>query len=119
MEAMINMERLRGQSDVSRIAWTRQKKGFKNDRDLVQGDLVYYQMKEGKLSGTWVMGMIDQVVRSRDGMIRRVVVKYRNFKENFDRGTDRTPRRFLSSKSDQLVKTRVLEVLEQAVEFGS
>ena len=58
-----------------------QKKGFKNDRDLVQGDLVYYQKKEGKLSGTWVMGMIDQVVRSRDGMIRRVVVKYRNFKK--------------------------------------
>ena len=39
--------------------------------------------------------MIDQVVRSRDGMIRRVVVKYRNSKENFYRGTDRSPRKLI------------------------
>ena len=52
-----------------------QKTGFKNSRDLQVGDLIYFQKKESKLSSPWIMGKIDQVMRGRDGVIRRVVVK--------------------------------------------
>jgi hypothetical protein len=41
------------------------------------------------------MGKIDQVMRGRDGVIRRVVVKYRNSTEEFGRPTDRSTRRLI------------------------
>ena len=72
-----------------------QKKGFKNERDLVQGDLVYFQRSEGALAGPWMIGRVDQLVRSRDGLIRRILVKYRNNKENFDRITERSARKLI------------------------
>ena len=71
------------------------KKGFKNSRDLAKNDIVYFQKEEGALSSPWSMGVIEQIVRGRDGVIRRVVVKYRNFKEDFDRFTDRSVRRLI------------------------
>ena len=41
------------------------------------------------------MGVIDQVVRGRDGIIRRVIVRFRNFKEDFDRFTDRSAKKLI------------------------
>ena len=38
---------------------------------------------------------MDQVVRGRDGVIRKVVVKYRNSNEEFDRLTDRSSRKLI------------------------
>ena len=72
-----------------------QKTGFKNSRDLQVDDLVYFQKKESELSSPWTMGKIDQIIRGRDGIIRRVVVKYRNAKEEFDRVTDRSARKLI------------------------
>ena len=72
-----------------------QKQGFKNDRDLVPGDIVYLQKTESALSSAWILGKVDQVVRSRDGLIRRVIVKYRNSKEDFDRVTERSARKLI------------------------
>ena len=69
-----------------------QKQGFRNDRDLVPGDIVYFQKSESALSSAWTLGRVDQVVRSRDGLIRRVIVKYRNSNEEFDRVTERSAR---------------------------
>ena len=77
-----------------------QKQGFKNDRDLAPGDLVYYQKSEGALAGVWMMGRVDQLVRSRDGLIRRVIVKYRNHKEDFDRVTERSARKLIKIWSE-------------------
>ena len=71
------------------------KSHFKNSRDLAPDDIVYYQKDESALSSPWIMGIIDQVVRGRDGIIRRVIVRYRNFKEDFDRFTDRSVRRLI------------------------
>ena len=51
------------------------KKGFKNSRDLAKNDIFYFQKEEGALSSPWSMGVIEQIVRGRDGVIRRVVVK--------------------------------------------
>ena len=69
-----------------------QKKNFKNDRDLQVDDLVYYQKKEGHLDSVWVLGKIDSINRGRDGVIRKVFVKYFNSKENFPRITERSAR---------------------------
>ena len=72
-----------------------QKTGFKNSRDLKPDDIVYFQKKESELTSPWSVGTVDQVVRGRDGVIRKVVVKYRNSNEEFDRLTDRSSRKLI------------------------
>ena len=70
-----------------------QPKWYDSSKDLEEGDLVYFQKKEGKLDTPWTIGMVEQVVRSeRDQTIRKIVVKYRNPGENFPRLTDRSIR---------------------------
>ena len=88
------------------------KKDFKNDRDLEIGDLVYYQKKESELSSPWVIGKVDQVVRGRDGIIRKVIVKYINAKENFPRLTERSARKLIRiwSADDPDLLTDLMEV---------
>ena len=93
-----------GEIDVKYAAWYKlwcdvyvpklmcQKDGFRTDRDLQVNDLVYYQKKDGGLGSAWVMGSVDQVVRGRDGVIRKVVVRYQNSKEEFTRVTERSAR---------------------------
>ena len=57
---------------------------------------MYFQKKDGKLEIRWVIGRVDQVVRSeRDGKIRRVIVRYQNEKESFGRTTDRSVRKLV------------------------
>ena len=66
-------------------------KWYDSSQDLEKDDLVYFQKEDKELGNPWLVGMVEQVVRSdRDGIIRRVVVKYRNKDENHDRFTDRT-----------------------------
>ena len=70
-----------------------QPKWYDSSKDLEEGDLVYFQKKEGKLDTPWTIGMVEQVVRSeRDQTIRKIVVKYQNPGENFPRLTDRSIR---------------------------
>ena len=72
-----------------------QKRGFKNDRDLAIDDLVYYKKKDSELGSPWVMGRVDQIIRGRDGIIRRAVIKYRNASENIHRETERSVRKLI------------------------
>ena len=72
-----------------------QKESFKNSRDLQVDDLVYFQKEESKLSSPWIMGKVDQIIRSRDGVIRRAILKYRNSTEDEDRVTDRSVRKII------------------------
>ena len=67
-------------------------KWFKTDSDLKVGDLVWFIKEESKLSNDYTMGMVEQVNTGKDGLIRRVVVKYYNDKENHPRFTDRSAR---------------------------
>ena len=67
-------------------------KWYKSDTDLKVGDLVWFIKEESKLSNDFTMGMVEQVNTGKDGLIRRVVVKYYNNKENFPRFTDRAAR---------------------------
>ena len=66
-----------------------QPKWWKQDRDLKEGDIVFFQKKESELDTCWTLGTIDQLVKGRDGLARRAIVKYQNFKEDFHRLTDR------------------------------
>ena len=69
-----------------------QPKWFKNDRDLTIGDCVYFRKRDGKLEGPWQLGLIVDVTRSMDKVIRRVEIRYQNAGEDFPRTTDRSVR---------------------------
>ena len=57
------------------------------------GDVVYFKKEEGKkIASPWSLGLIDSVERGKDGVVRRVNVKYSNPNENVHRFTDRCVR---------------------------
>ena len=55
-------------------------------------DIVYFKKEESELSSTWTVGKVAEIVKSRDGLVRRAQVQYQNFEENFPRFTDRAAR---------------------------
>ena len=67
-------------------------KWFKDECDLKVGDIVYFQKSESELSSPWTVGMIAELEMSRDNLIRKVVIKYRNASESKDRTTRRNVR---------------------------
>ena len=67
-------------------------KWFKTDQDLQEGDLVYFMKSESKLSNEYTMGKVDQVIAGKDGIIRRVIIKYYNYKEKNPHLSDRAVR---------------------------
>ena len=69
-----------------------QPKWFRQDKDLVDADVVMFQKDDSHLDGRWTLGTADQVIKSKDGIVRRVVVKYTNAGEEFPRFTDRNVR---------------------------
>ena len=72
-----------------------QSKWYNSSKDLQEGDLVYFQKEEGALETPWVIGIVEQVVRSRDQKVRRIVIKYQNREENRPRFTDRASRKIV------------------------
>ena len=56
-------------------------KWFKTDRDLFEGDLVYFVKRDGALDNKWTIGMVESVDRGRDGVIRKAIIKYCNSSE--------------------------------------
>lgn len=73
-----------------------QPKWYDSDRDLQEGDLVYFQKSESKLDNKWQVGKVEQIVRGRDQKIRKVIVKYRNAsEENVVHLTDRSVRKLV------------------------
>ena len=72
-----------------------QQKWFNSDKELKEGDLVYFRKKESKLDGRWIIGVIDLVERGRDGLIRMVDVRYQNHGESHPQITSRTVRQLV------------------------
>ena len=72
-----------------------QQKWFDSDKELKEGDLVYFLKKESKLDGKWIVGVIDSLERSRDSLIRMVWVRYQNAKEVQPQLTSRTVRQLV------------------------
>ena len=42
--------------------------------NLVAGDIVYFKLHESKMSATWKVGKVEQVIIGYDGFVREVVV---------------------------------------------
>ena len=69
-----------------------QPKWFKDHPELKPEDVVYYQKSESDLSSKWTVGQVENITRSKDGVIRRVTVRYFNHGEKVPRFTDRSVR---------------------------
>ena len=69
-----------------------QPKWFKDGVELKVEDVVYFQKTESELSSSWTVGQVDSVIKSRDGVVRRAVVRYYNHNENVPRFTERAVR---------------------------
>ena len=65
-------------------------KGEFGDRNLEQGDLVMMKRQEGDLAGVYKYGMVEELEVGADGVVRKVVVRYRNIGESVDRTTRRS-----------------------------
>ena len=72
-----------------------QPKWFKIEKDLKEKDLVYFKKQDSPLSSTWTIGQVDQVIASKDGYIRRAVIKYFNAGEDHPHLTDRAVRKMV------------------------
>ena len=69
-----------------------QPKWFNMDKDLKVDDVVYFQKDEADFSSKWMIGQVDSIVRSRDGIVRRANIRYFNHNEKNARITDRAIR---------------------------
>ena len=83
---------------------------YNSDEDLKEGDVVLFLKSDSKLSSTYQYGMVKSIKPSVDGIIRKVVIKYRNVKEMSDRETLRSAR--------ELVVIHRLEELDLAKELA-
>ena len=87
-----------------------QPKWFKTDYDLKPGDIVLFLKNESVMTQTYQYGMVTSVSAGRDGLIRKVNVKYRNQNESVDRETCRSTR--------QLVMIHPVDELSLMQELG-
>ena len=67
-------------------------KWYKTGDQLQVNDVMYYQKVESELSSKWSIGIISEVEKGKDGLVRRVQIKYQNSSEDFPRYTDRAVR---------------------------
>ena len=72
-----------------------QPKWHKTDRDMKICDVVLMLKQEGELSSTYQYGMVHELEKDKDGVIRKVQIKYRNSTENQDRFTWRSVRNLI------------------------
>ena len=55
-------------------------------------DVVLFLKEDGVLSESYQYGMVNEIVPSKDGIIRKVIVRYRNHQEDVDWYTIRSVR---------------------------
>ena len=67
-----------------------QPKWFKTTKEVKIDDVVYFQKQENDMSSDWTMGQVDSITRSKDGVVRRVVVRYFNSSET--KADDQAPK---------------------------
>ena len=70
----------------------KQNKWFDGKSQLQVGDIVWFKKKKSELDSKWIVGKVIEIVKSRDGVVRRAEVQYQNAKEDIPRTTDRAAR---------------------------
>ena len=69
-----------------------QPKWFHSDRDVKICDVILFTKNEGSVVNTYQYGMVHETELSRDGLIQKVIIKYKNSSENIDHFTTRAVR---------------------------
>ena len=69
-----------------------QPKWFKTDEHLKEGDIVLFVKNESVISSTYQYGIVKSVIVGNDGIVRKTILRYRNYNENVDRETYRSVR---------------------------
>ena len=95
-----------------------QPKWYESSKDLETNDLVYFQKREGALDSKWIMGTVEQIIRSpRDQVIRKVMIRYQNRDENQPRITERSIRKLVKLFSvDEYQVQEDLEALQKQID---
>ena len=70
-------------------------KWYTTDRDMNICDVVLFLKQEGALAKTYQYGMVHEIERGKNGLIRKALIKYRNNTENVDRFTWRSVRQLV------------------------
>ena len=70
-------------------------KWFDNKGMLNVGDVVYFQKVEDDLSSNWILGLVEDVIKSKDDVVRKVIIKYQNANEDVSRTTERAARKII------------------------
>ena len=65
----------------------KQQKWFKGDRELTVGDIVLFKKAEKELECHYKYGMIKELKRSKDDIVRSAIVEYQNAEESVRRTT--------------------------------
>ena len=66
-----------------------QPKWFHTEHHIKTGDVVLFLKKEGLLNSTYQYGIVVEAAKGRDGVVRRVKLRYRNHQEATNRETVR------------------------------
>ena len=69
-----------------------QPKWYKSSPEVKVQDVIYFQKIANDLNSDWTVGLVDSVIRSKDGVVRRVTVKYHNHGDSAPKFTDRAVR---------------------------
>ena len=91
-------------------------KWFVNDTHLTKGDVILFLKHDKELSDTYQYGMVEEANPGKDGKIRSVNVRYRNYNENFDRYTTRAVRQLIKIHSADEVDE--LQEMSKAASFA-
>ena len=79
-------------------------KWFSTDHDMKTCDVLLFLKQDGALSNSYQYGIVNEIIPSKDGVIRKVIVQYRNDQENVDRYTARSVRDLvLIHPTDELI----------------
>ena len=79
-------------------------KWFSTDHDMKTCDVLLLLKQDGALSNSYQYGIVNEIIPSKDGVIRKVIVQYRNDQENVDRYTARSVRDLvLIHPTDELI----------------
>ena len=76
--------------DISCTKTDESPKWFSTDHDIKICDVVLFLKQDWVLNNNYQYGMVNETVRSKDGIVRKVIVQYRNHEENIDRYTTST-----------------------------
>jgi len=91
-----------------------QPKWFNTSYDIQVGDIVLFLKQDNVLCNKYQYGMVKSCTPDKDGRIRKVNVKYRNFNENVDRETQRAVRELVVIHC-----VNELDIIQELGEIGS